>query len=33
MKFDHLTYTEAGHWLHSENPERFYTEVMGFCLM
>ena len=23
----------AGHWLHAENPERFYNEVMGFCLM
>ena len=23
----------AGHWLHAENPERFYSEVMGFCLM
>ena len=23
----------AGHWLHAEKPERFYDEVMGFCLM
>ena len=23
----------AGHWLHAENPEHFYDEVMGFCLM
>jgi pimeloyl-ACP methyl ester carboxylesterase len=23
----------AGHWVHAENPERFYNEVMGFCLM
>lgn len=23
----------AGHWLHAENPEKFYNEVMGFCLM
>ena len=23
----------VGHWLHAENPERFYSEVMGFCLM
>jgi len=23
----------AGHWLHAESPERFYDEVMGFCLM
>jgi len=22
----------AGHWLHAENPERFYSEVMEFCL-
>ena len=21
----------AGHWLHAENPERFYSEVMDFC--
>ena len=27
------TITNAGHWLHAENPERFYSEVMGFCLM
>jgi len=23
----------AGHWLHADNPERLYNEVMGFCLM
>ncbi|MGY8988747.1 MAG: alpha/beta fold hydrolase [Flavobacteriales bacterium] len=23
----------AGHWLHAEKPERFYDEVMGFCLL
>jgi len=22
----------AGHWLHAEAPEKFYNEVMGFCL-
>ena len=23
----------AGHWLHAEQPKRFYNEVMGFCLL
>lgn len=23
----------AGHWLHAENPDRFYSEVMEFCLL
>tara|TARA_B100000965_G_C19575044_1_gene750949 strand:- start:696 stop:1466 length:771 start_codon:yes stop_codon:yes gene_type:complete len=23
----------AGHWLHAEKPERFYNEVIKFCLM
>tara|TARA_B100001029_G_C14986167_1_gene409110 strand:- start:275 stop:1045 length:771 start_codon:yes stop_codon:yes gene_type:complete len=23
----------AGHWLHADNPQRFYSEVMGFCLI
>ena len=27
------TLDEAGHWLHAEHPERFYNEVMGFCLL
>lgn len=27
------TIPKAGHWLHVENPERFYEEVMGFCLL
>lgn len=27
------TINDAGHWLHAEKPERFYDEVMGFCLM
>lgn len=27
------TINDAGHWLHAEKPERFYNEVMGFCLM
>jgi len=31
--FSICTIEGAGHWLHAENPERFYTEVMGFCLM
>lgn len=24
---------DGGHWLHIENPDSFYNEVMGFCLM
>ena len=31
--FSIATIDGAGHWLHAENPERFYDEVMGFCLM
>jgi len=31
--FSIATIDGAGHWLHAENPERFYSEVMGFCLM
>jgi pimeloyl-ACP methyl ester carboxylesterase len=31
--FSIATIEGAGHWLHAENPERFYDEVMGFCLM
>jgi len=31
--FSIATIEGGGHWLHTENPERFYTEVMGFCLM
>ena len=31
--FSIATIDEAGHWLHAECPERFYSEVMGFCLM
>ena len=31
--FSICTIDGAGHWLHAENPERFYNEVMGFCLM
>jgi pimeloyl-ACP methyl ester carboxylesterase len=31
--FSIATIDGAGHWLHAENPERFYSEVMGFCLI
>ena len=31
--FSICTIDDAGHWLHAEKPERFYDEVMGFCLM
>ena len=31
--FSIATIDRAGHWLHAEQPEKFYTEVMGFCLM
>ena len=31
--FSIATIEGAGHWLHAENPEKFYNEVMGFCLM
>ena len=31
--FSICTIDGAGHWLHAENPERFYDEVMSFCLM
>jgi len=31
--FSIATIDGAGHWLHAEKPERFYNEVMGFCLM
>jgi len=31
--FSIATIEGVGHWLHAENPERFYNEVMGFCLM
>jgi pimeloyl-ACP methyl ester carboxylesterase len=31
--FSIATIDGVGHWLHAENPERFYNEVMGFCLM
>lgn len=27
------TIKDAGHFLHAEKPEKFYNEVMGFCLM
>jgi len=31
--FSICTIEGVGHWLHAEKPERFYDEVMGFCLM
>jgi len=31
--FSIVTIDRAGHWLHAEQPEKFYNEVMGFCLM
>ena len=31
--FSIATIDGAGHWLHAEDPEKFYNEVMGFCLM
>ena len=31
--FSIATIDGAGHWLHAEQPERFYNEVMGFCLL
>ena len=31
--FSIATIDGAGHWLNAEKPERFYDEVMGFCLM
>ena len=31
--FSIATIDGVGHWLHAEDPERFYSEVMGFCLM
>ena len=31
--FNIATIDGTGHWLHAENPERFYNEVMGFCLI
>jgi pimeloyl-ACP methyl ester carboxylesterase len=31
--FSIATIDGTGHWLHAENPERFYDEVMGFCLI
>ena len=31
--FSIATINGAGHWLHAEKPEKFYNEVMGFCLL
>ena len=33
IDFSICTIDGAGHWLHAQKPERFYDEVMGFCLM
>ena len=30
--FSLATIIGSGHWLHAENPKKFYIEVMGFCL-
>ena len=31
--FSIATIDGVGHWLHAESPERFYSEVMGFCMI
>jgi esterase len=31
--FSICTIEGTGHWIHAEKPERFYNEVMGFCLL
>ncbi|MAX05800.1 MAG: alpha/beta hydrolase [Flavobacteriales bacterium] len=31
--FSIATIDGAGHWIHAEQPEKFYNEVMGFCLI
>ena len=31
--FSIATFEGAGHWIHAEQPKRFYNEVMGFCLL
>ena len=31
--FSIATIDGAGHWLHAEQAEKFYNEVIGFCLM
>ena len=31
--FSIVTIEGAGHWVHAEKPKKFYSEVMGFCLM
>ena len=33
LDFSIITIDGAGHWLHAEKPEPFYTEVIKFCLM
>jgi len=32
-KYSITTIDGAGHWLHAEQPERFYNEVIRFCLL
>lgn len=31
--FSIVTLNGAGHWVHAEQPEQFYNEVMRFCLL
>jgi pimeloyl-ACP methyl ester carboxylesterase len=26
------TISDAGHWLHAEQPDAFFDAVMGYCL-
>ena len=31
-KADIVTISDAGHWVHAEQPERFFDEVLRFCI-
>ena len=31
--FSIATIDRSGHWIHADEPEHFYNEVMGFCLI